>query len=75
MVGGLADYLFGGGEFIVDGNSDGLEGPLGRVLRGCVCGKAPRMKLVNKKPILPTEQELEKNPRSRSAKLRIAEKL
>ncbi len=41
----------------------------------CVCGKAPRMKLVNKKPILPTEQELEKNPRSRSAKLRIAEKL
>ena len=41
----------------------------------CVCGRAPRMKLVNKKPILPGEQELEENPRSRSAKLRIAEKL
>ena len=41
----------------------------------CVCGKKPRMKLVNKKPILPGEKELEENPRSRSAKLRIAEKL
>ena len=41
----------------------------------CVCGKKPRMKLVNKKPILPTEKEIEENPRSRSAKLRIAEKL
>ena len=41
----------------------------------CVCGKKPRAKLVNRKPILPSEEELEHNPRSRSAKLRVAEKL
>lgn len=41
----------------------------------CVCGKTPQVKLVNKKPILPTEREIEENPRARSAKLRIAEKL
>ena len=40
----------------------------------CVCGKTPDLKLVNKKPILPGEQELTENPRSRSAKLRVAEK-
>lgn len=41
----------------------------------CVCGKKPILKLVNRKPILPSERELMENPRSRSAKLRIAEKL
>ena len=41
----------------------------------CVCGKKPSVKTVNKKPILPSEKELEENPRSRSAKLRVAEKL
>ena len=41
----------------------------------CVCGKTPDIKLVNRKPVLPTDQELEENPRSRSAKLRVAEKL
>ena len=41
----------------------------------CVCGKTPDVKLVNRKPILPTEQEIEENPRARSAKLRVAEKL
>lgn len=41
----------------------------------CVCGKKPSLKLINKKPILPGQKELEENPRSRSAKLRIAEKL
>jgi len=41
----------------------------------CVCGKTPDIKLVTRKPILPSEQELEENPRSRSAKLRVAEKL
>lgn len=41
----------------------------------CVCGNKPRIKLVNRKPILPSKTELEENPRSRSAKLRIAEKL
>ena len=41
----------------------------------CVCGKKPILKDISKKPILPSEEELEYNPRSRSAKLRIAEKL
>lgn len=41
----------------------------------CVCGKTPDIRLVSKKPILPSERELEENPRSRSAKLRVAEKL
>ena len=41
----------------------------------CVCGNKPKVRLVNKKPILPSREELEENPRSRSAKLRVAEKL
>ena len=41
----------------------------------CVCGKTPDIKLVSRKPILPTDQEVEENPRARSAKLRVAEKL
>ena len=41
----------------------------------CVCGKVPQVKVVSRKPILPDEEELENNPRSRSAKLRVAEKL
>lgn len=41
----------------------------------CVCGKKPVLRLVNKKPILPSEEELAENPRSRSAKLRVAVKL
>ena len=41
----------------------------------CVCGKKPRGKLINKKPIEPSEEEQRINPRSRSAKLRIIEKI
>ena len=41
----------------------------------CVCGKKPRGRLVNKKPITATEKELSVNNRSRSAKLRIIEKI
>ncbi len=41
----------------------------------CVCGKKPLVKLINRKPITATDEELETNPRSRSAKLRICEKL
>ncbi|SFE09952.1 16S rRNA (cytosine1402-N4)-methyltransferase [Paenibacillus algorifonticola] len=41
----------------------------------CVCGGTGKLRLVNRKPIVPSEQELESNPRARSAKLRIAEKL
>ena len=41
----------------------------------CVCGKTPKMKLISRKPITPGEGELTENPRARSAKLRVAEKL
>lgn len=41
----------------------------------CVCGKTPQVRLVNRKPILSGEAELNENPRARSAKLRLAEKL
>ncbi len=41
----------------------------------CVCGNKPTLKVISKKPILPSSCELEENPRSRSAKLRVAEKL
>ena len=41
----------------------------------CVCGKKPMVKVVSRKPILPSAEELEVNPRSRSAKLRVAEKI
>ena len=41
----------------------------------CVCGKTPQVKLVTRKPILPGKEELEENPRARSAKLRVAERL
>lgn len=40
----------------------------------CICGKKPTLNLITRKPILPSLEELEKNPRARSAKLRIAEK-
>ena len=41
----------------------------------CVCGKKPVIRLVNKKPIVSGEEELNENARARSAKLRIVEKL
>ena len=41
----------------------------------CVCGKKPKMKLISRKPITPGDRELTENPRARSAKLRVAEKL
>ncbi|MBR7152078.1 MAG: 16S rRNA (cytosine(1402)-N(4))-methyltransferase RsmH [Clostridia bacterium] len=41
----------------------------------CVCGKRPSIRILSKKPILPSREELEINPRSRSAKLRVAEKI
>ncbi len=41
----------------------------------CVCGKKPRAKLVFRKPVCPSEDELNDNPRSRSAKLRSIEKI
>lgn len=41
----------------------------------CVCGNKPRGKVITRKPLLPSEVEYEENKRSKSAKLRIAEKL
>ncbi|MCI9268178.1 MAG: 16S rRNA (cytosine(1402)-N(4))-methyltransferase RsmH, partial [Lawsonibacter sp.] len=41
----------------------------------CVCGKKPVVRLVHRKPIVPSETEMEENPRARSAKLRTAERL
>ncbi|MBQ6889713.1 MAG: 16S rRNA (cytosine(1402)-N(4))-methyltransferase RsmH [Oscillospiraceae bacterium] len=41
----------------------------------CVCGKKPKVTLVSRKPITSTQQELDANPRARSAKLRVCEKL
>ncbi len=41
----------------------------------CICGKTPQIRLISRKPITPSAEELQTNPRSRSAKLRIVEKL
>jgi len=41
----------------------------------CVCGNKPILKVLTRKPILPTQEEIERNPRSRSAKLRVAQRL
>lgn len=41
----------------------------------CVCGRKPQVKIITRKPITSTEAELAANPRARSAKLRVCEKL
>lgn len=41
----------------------------------CVCGNKPKIKLITKKPILPSDEELAVNSRSKSAKLRVAERI
>ncbi len=41
----------------------------------CMCGKTPQIKIVSRKPVLPGKDETEHNSRSKSAKLRIAEKI
>ena len=41
----------------------------------CVCGKKPTVRLIAKKPVTASEEELEANPRARSAKLRVCEKI
>ncbi|MDO4400951.1 MAG: 16S rRNA (cytosine(1402)-N(4))-methyltransferase RsmH [Coriobacteriia bacterium] len=41
----------------------------------CACGNKPILKIITRKPVLPTAAEIERNPRARSAKLRVAERL
>ncbi len=41
----------------------------------CVCGKVSKGKVITRKPIIPTDEEIEDNPRSRSAKLRVFERV
>ena len=41
----------------------------------CICGKKPSVKVLNKKGIAPSKEEIEENPRSRSAKVRVVEKV
>ena len=41
----------------------------------CVCGKKPTVKVLTRKPMLPTEEEITENNRAHSAKLRVCEKL
>jgi 16S rRNA (cytosine1402-N4)-methyltransferase len=41
----------------------------------CVCGQRPIIKVLTKKPVIPSQEEVKENPRARSAKLRAAEKL
>ena len=41
----------------------------------CVCGKKPKVKIISRKPIVASQEELDLNPRARSAKLRVCEKL
>lgn len=41
----------------------------------CTCGRKPELKMITKKPVLPSPEEIERNQRARSAKLRVAEKI
>jgi 16S rRNA (cytosine1402-N4)-methyltransferase len=41
----------------------------------CVCGHTPSLRIINKKVIIPSDTEIDHNPRSRSAKLRTAERI
>jgi 16S rRNA (cytosine1402-N4)-methyltransferase len=41
----------------------------------CVCGKTPGLRIITKKPLLPTQEEMNINKRAHSAKLRVAERI
>ena len=88
MLGKAVDLLNPGGRLAVitfHSLEDRIvKGAMAEAARGCtcppefpvcICGKKPRVRLVTRKPIVPGAAELEENPRARSAKLRVAEKL
>ena len=41
----------------------------------CMCGNVPTLKVLTRKPLVATTEEVERNPRARSAKIRVAERL
>ncbi len=41
----------------------------------CICGRTQTLKILTRKPIVPSEEEVARNPRSISAKLRVAERI
>lgn len=41
----------------------------------CTCGFVQTLKNITRKPIVPSDEEIERNPRARSAKLRVAERI
>ncbi|MBR2522510.1 MAG: 16S rRNA (cytosine(1402)-N(4))-methyltransferase RsmH [Coriobacteriales bacterium] len=41
----------------------------------CVCGNKPRLEVITRKPIVPSDEEIDANPRARSAKLRVAQRV
>lgn len=59
-------------QFLVKESKDCLCPPK---LPACVCGHKAQVKIITKRPLMASEQEVQENPRSRSAKLRIAQKL
>ncbi len=41
----------------------------------CVCGNVPILKVITKKPLVASDREVERNPRARSAKIRVAQRI
>lgn len=69
------DVLAKGGRLAVISFHSGEDRLVKNFFREMSASDYPRIKLINKKPIIATSAELEKNPRARSAKLRVIEKL
>lgn len=85
---GVPDWLLKGGRLVVISFHSLEDRPVKEALvvyeRGCVCpprspvcacGRKPSMRRLTRKPLRPSEGEVERNPRARSAKLRAAERL
>lgn len=82
------DIMTSGGRIAVVSFHSGEDRTVKNVLRtyarGCICapdvplcrcGHTPQIRILTKKPIMPTEEEIHQNPRARSARLRIAQKI